>query len=219
MKEAVSFSQPPTVKICGIRVQETLDALQTLPDPPEYIGFVFAASRREITPDVFSTLRFGTLKSRKVGVFVNPSLAFIDHVLDHGALDMIQLSGDASETWVKTVRERYGLPVIKTYRPEGRIPDRGLEADVILLDTSLPGQYGGTGKTFDWSHIERWRPMTLKWGKPLWVAGGIHAENVSTLLQAYVVDGIDVSSGVETHGQKDMSKIKALLEAVRKPLG
>lgn len=211
----MAFSQPPTVKICGIQWQETLDALQTLIDPPEYIGFVFASSRRQVTPDIFATFRFGALKSRKVGVFVNPTLTDIDHVLINGLLDMIQLSGDEPEAWVKTVRERYGLPVIKTYRPEGALPDTEPAADVLLLDTSVPGQYGGTGMTFDWRHLERWRAITLKWGKPLWVAGGIHAENVSTLLQAYVVDGVDVSSGVETDGKKDMNKIKALLAAVR----
>ncbi|PTQ56617.1 MAG: Phosphoribosylanthranilate isomerase [Candidatus Carbobacillus altaicus] len=218
----------PTVKICGITLQETLDAIEALSQPPEYIGFVFAPSRREVTPDVFSTFRLGTLKSRKVGVFVQPSLERIDKVLEHGELDVIQLSGDEPESFVRAVRERYRLPVIKTYRPEALTPGRASEpsstssnqslfpeSDVVLLDTSLPGHYGGTGKTFDWMHIERWRALTIRLEKPLWVAGGITPDNVSMLLSRYDVDGVDVSSGVETDGKKDIQKIKTLLSVVR----
>ena len=183
------------IKICGLfRACDIEYVNEILPD---YIGFVFAKSKRQVP---LEHARF--LKSRldpqikAVGVFVDAELAFIEEVLQEGIIDMVQLHGSETEDYI----EQINAPVIKAIRIGDPIPQN---ADYLLFD----GQTAGSGIPFDWSLI----PQT---DKPFFLAGGIRAENLSQAMQLKPF-AIDVSSGVETDGLKDRDKIEKIVRSVR----
>jgi phosphoribosylanthranilate isomerase len=93
-------------------------------------------------------------------------------------------------------------------------PYRGL-CDSILLDTYDPIVGGGTGETFAWNRIPAYQAWAAEAGMPLIIAGGLKPDNVGELITNYKPDGVDVSSGVETAGAKDILLIKAFIERVR----
>ena len=86
-------------------------------------------------------------------------------------------------------------------------------AEALLFDTAVAGEAGGTGRTFDWSALDR-----LKLDRPFLVAGGLHAGNVASLLARLRPWGVDAASGLETEpGKKDLEKIVSFVRAVRGP--
>jgi len=87
--------------------------------------------------------------------------------------------------------------------------------DAVLLDTYDPAAAGGTGRTFAWECIPLYLAWTRRHGLPLIVAGGLHADNVRELIDRYGPDGVDVSSGVETNGEKDIEKIATFVKKVK----
>lgn len=198
------------VKICGIRREEDVCELNRL--CPEYAGFVFAQSRRQVSPKQAAALRKLLRPDiRAIGVFVNEEPEQTAQAAELAGMDMIQLHGDEDETYIKKLRTLTHKPLIKAIRVQSReqiLEAEKLPCDYLLLDTYTPGQYGGSGRTFD-------RSLIPALGKPFFLAGGLNCENVSAALKESGAFGADVSSAVETDGWKDKEKMAAFIRAVR----
>lgn len=217
------------VKICGLQDVEVLNSIVHL--PIDYIGFVFAKSRRQVTGSqagmlirAMREIMEGETSPRTVGVFVNPTPEELADVLREAPLDTVQLHGRESAELCRWVKATFGVNVIKVVSIGSASSEQSLQEslepyagsiDMLLLDTFEPLVGGGSGQTFAWERI----PAYLEWAKtqgiPLLVAGGLHANNVDEMLSLYAPDGVDVSSGVETEGLKDIAKITAFVERVK----
>ncbi len=152
-----------------------------------------------------------------VGVFVNEPVSSIASIAETVGLDAVQLSGDETPEDCVEVAAATHLPVIKALRLR-TVDDLGLlDAYVLagaipLLDTPAnDGSYGGNGQTGNW---ELARQAAARW--PVILSGGLTPENVAEALAAVNPRGVDVSSGVETDGVKDLAKIEAFIAAARR---
>lgn len=223
----------PTVKICGLQSVEVLKSIVHL--PIAHIGFVFAPSKRQVTPEKAAEL-IAYLKSeeangqsvpRTVGVFVNPTKEQLIEILAVAPLDIVQLHSQETPAFCGWVREHFGVQVFKSVsisKTEDQIPTLDSVAaqlnpyigkvDAVLLDTFDPVYGGGSGTTFAWDCIPVYQEWARTAGIQLLVAGGLRHDNVDQLVNAYAPDGVDVSSGVETDGVKDIAKITAFVERV-----
>ena len=209
------------VKICGIRDKN--HALAAVEAGADFIGLVFAPSKRQVSPakacEIASAVKKSNNSTKVVGVFANAPSSQVNELADFCALDWVQLSGDESWEYCCEVIK----PVIKTIRVGPQSPEelyaelstgsRLLPAQkfIPLLDSQVEGKYGGTGEGFDWKLAQEAAKRF-----PIIVAGGLDPENVARLIETVAPWGVDVSSGVETGGVKDPAKIKAFIEAVRK---
>jgi len=189
----------------------------------DFLGVIFAPSPRRLTPEkarliVAAVHRFSPHPA-VVGVFVNLPAGEVNRMADYCQLDWVQLSGD--ETWdycreierplIKvihiasdTIPEEI-ISVIETgyrLRPEAKL--------ICHLDTSARNTYGGTGQEFNWQLA---REVSARF--PVMVAGGLNQSNVGQLIKEANPWGVDVSSGIETGGRKDATKIRAFIAAVR----
>ncbi|SDN86889.1 phosphoribosylanthranilate isomerase [Paenibacillus sp. yr247] len=223
----------PTVKICGLQSVEVLKSIVHL--PIAHIGFVFAPSKRQVTPERASEL-IAYLKSEAangvpipltVGVFVNPSEEQLAQILAVAPLDVVQLHSQETPDFCRWVREHFQVKVFKSVsisKSENKVPtlaDLSSQLDpyigtidAVLLDTFDPVYGGGSGTTFAWDRIPVYQEWARSAGVGLLVAGGLQPNNVDRLVTAYNPDGVDVSSGVETEGVKDIAKITAFVERV-----
>ena len=210
------------VKICGIK--QAADALAVVEAGGDLIGLVFAPSRRQVTPaqagEIVSAVKGHSRAIEVVGVFVNMPAPEVNMIASSCHLDWVQLSGD--EPWeycrqiarplIKAVRIRQGQ------RPESIGANLATGEQVLssqkhlyLLDSQVKGRYGGTGISFDWSLA---RPVAEQF--PVIIAGGLNPDNVARVIEMVAPWGVDVSSGVEAGGAKDIGKIRAFIEAVRR---
>lgn len=220
-----------SVKICGLQTEEMAKQVAGL--PVDYIGFVFARSKRQVTPGqaaaMLRAIRTAEHRPQAVGVFVNPGLDELEAVLREAALDVVQLHGQESPEFCRSVKKWFpGVKVFKvmvisaamssenaTASVRGSLePYRGL-VDGMLLDTFDPMYGGGSGKTFAWETIPPYQQWCREAGIPLLVAGGLQPDNVRGLIDRYAPDGVDVSSGVEVDGVKDIGKITTFVERVK----
>lgn len=179
------------VKICGItRAQDVRAAVR---HGASAVGFVFAKSPRRVSVAQARRLRSHLAPwVSAVGVFVNESPERIVRIARRVPLDAVQLHGDEPEKVVRILKKE-GLCVIRAHRVGGSSADvRRTAADAVLLDSSVRGAYGGTGRSFDWKILRGWRSST-----PLIVSGGLDPKNVRKLLRIVRPFGLDVSSGVE----------------------
>jgi phosphoribosylanthranilate isomerase len=223
---------PAAVKICGLQDVEVLKSMINL--PVDYIGVVFAKSRRQITPEKAAELRSVLFewpiheRPKLAGVFVNPTMQELKHVMETVSLDVIQLHGQESAEFCQQVKELWNAEVFKVvsfpkdeteqdpdHAAVQRLNDYVGFVDAILLDTFDPMYGGGSGKTFAWERIPVYAEWAAERGIAMFVAGGLQTDNVQHLIQTYRPYGVDVSSGVETEGLKDISKITAFLERVK----
>ena len=204
------------IKICGITDVETAGLCARL--GVDFIGFVFAESRRRVTPEqaMEMTHHLLTLAKRPKlsGVFVNEPAYEVNRIAEYCHLDRVQLSGDEDDAYCSQIN----LPLIRATRVDqtsniDKIQSRIAAANprtIHLLDRRCAMVFGGTGEKFDWNILKDLN-QTLK----VIVAGGLTPENVEELILNYHPWGVDVSSGVETHGRKDPAKILAFIRAVR----
>ncbi|NLM51477.1 MAG: phosphoribosylanthranilate isomerase [Firmicutes bacterium] len=199
------------IKICGLKsIQDILAVNKVLPN---YIGFVFAESLRQIDAQKAQELKTYLHPAIKaVGVFVNEKMEKIIKLCAANVIDLVQLHGDEDEEYIKYLKKHVGQKIIKAVRVKDKESVKkalGLPCDYFLFDTYRQNTYGGTGKTFDWSLLPAIE-------KPYFLAGGINAGNVMQAINACRPYCIDVSSGVETRGRKDPEKIKKFVSLVRK---
>jgi phosphoribosylanthranilate isomerase len=194
----------PKIKICGLKRKEDIEyANQAKPD---YAGFVFAGTKRKIdfkTAAHFRSLLDKNIKS--VGVFINEPIANIASLCKEKTIDIVQLHGDEDENYIDALRQKIDAKIIKSVNFQFSIFNFQLPSnpDFLIFDSGA-----GSGKTFDWKLI----PKT---DKPFFLAGGLNKDNIEEALKLkpYCVD---LSSGVETGGQKDFDKIIEIVNIVRR---
>lgn len=194
------------IKLCGLSRPCDIEAANQL--QPDYIGFVFAPkSKRCIMPEQAAELKRRLLPEIKaVGIFVNEYIKTIAGLLHNGTIDMVQLHGRETGEYIRKLRTYTDKPVIQAFRMETEADAAEAEcslADYILLDSGA-----GTGTVFDWKLLPGIR-------RPYFLAGGLDINNVTSALQVLHSFGVDVSSGIETNGQKDKLKMAAFVTAVR----
>lgn len=216
----------PKVKMCGISKVETIPAV--VEAKPDYMGLVFAPSKRQVTVDQAKTLveelhkqytkRYnnGAEQSnndeiKTVGVFVNETLENLVTIATEANLDVVQLHGDEDEAFIQSLKERTNVEVWKAVQIRSAADAEtwsDSSADMLLFDAYHKDERGGTGEVFDWSSLDEFE-------RPFMLAGGIDSTNVARAIRTVRPYGIDISSGIETDGVKDDEKIKAFTNIVR----
>ena len=200
------------IKICGLKRECDIDyANEFLPD---YIGFIFANTKRYVPPELAKTLK-ARLDSRikAVGVFVNEDIDLVCDIANGGTIDLIQLHGDEDENYINTIKQRTGKPIIKAVRVRSSqqvITAEKLPCDYLLLDTYRKEQYGGIGESFNWELI----PKTLS--KPFFLAGGLNSKNILEAENTVKPYCLDISKGVEENGFKIREKIDDIIKLIRR---
>ena len=194
------------VKICGLFRHCDISAVND--EKPEYAGFVFAKSRRQVTPQLAFDLREKLVSGIiPVGVFVNEEIKNIISLIQCGVIDVVQLHGSENEEYIGRLKTLTDKPIIKAVAvlKEGDAQKWAeTAADYLLLDN----KDGGKGQKFDWDLIG-------KLDKPFFLAGGLCRENIGIALEKVNPFAVDVSSGVETDGVKDQAKIGEFIRMVR----
>ena len=216
----------PKVKMCGISKVETIPAV--VEAKPDYMGLVFALSKRQVTVDQAKTLveelhkqyatryNSGAEQStndeiKTVGVFVNETLDNLVKIATEANLDAVQLHGDEDEAFIQSLKERTNVEVWKAVQIRSAADAESWidsSADMLLFDAYHKDERGGTGEVFDWSCLDEFE-------RPFMLAGGIDSTNVARAIRTVRPYGIDISSGIETDGVKDDEKIKAFTNIVR----
>ncbi|WP_067726467.1 phosphoribosylanthranilate isomerase [Oceanobacillus damuensis] len=192
------------VKICGITTQEAADT--AVEAGADFIGFLFAESKRKIAPEDAAAIAASIPASvKKVGVFVNESLENMKHTAEIVGLDVIQLHGDEPSE----VAEQLPYEIIKAFPATEKALQnlKKYPCNYCLLDTPSKKSRGGNGIAFDWSLLDT---LHLDRSKII-LAGGLTPENVKDGISKVAPAGVDVSSGVETDGKKDINKINRFI--------
>ena len=208
------------VKICGL--MEVEHAIKAGKAGADFIGMVFAESKRQVTPEraaqLVKSVRDINPRPEAVGVFRNAPAEEVNRIARECRLDRVQLAGQETPEYCRDIM----FPIIKVVHVSSNAKADSILAQVqkwyeimqgqkffCLLDTVVDGRYGGTGVTFDWNIAK-----TAAARFPIMVAGGLTPENVAELVREVKPWGVDVASGVETNGRKDPTKIEAFIRAV-----
>lgn len=205
------------VKICGLTRPEHVHAVTA--SGARYCGFVFfAKSPRNVGLSVARDLALLSPAGLcKVALVVDADDEFLDEMLEHVPIDMLQLHGRETPERVAQIRNRYGLPVMKavgvaTAEDLPRLDTFAEVADQLLVDAKpAPGGElpGGNGVSFDWRLI-----AGRDWTVPWMLAGGLTSENVAEAIRLTGARQVDVSSGVESApGEKDAALIERFVTA------
>ena len=189
------------VKICGL---STVEAVETaVLAGADYIGFVFAESKRQVSLEQAHELaKLVTGKTKIVGVFVSPSLEDLEQAIGQVPLDMVQIHGMFDETLIPKI----SVPVIRAIQLSDQEAKVTSPADFLLFDAPV----AGSGRTFDWDLLK-----DQKIQQDFFIAGGLTVDNVRQARETFQPYALDVSSGVETDGRKDIEKIKAFIEGAK----
>ena len=225
----------PKVKMCGISKVETIPAI--VDAKPDYMGLVFAPSKRQVTVEQakilveelykqnvvgnnseaeqtepvtsLDTASSETIKT--VGVFVNETIENLLKIAEEVKLDVIQLHGDEDESFIQILKEQSNVEVWKAVQVRSAADaEKWIDssADMLLFDAYHKDERGGTGEVFDWSSLDEFE-------RPFMLAGGIDSTNVARAIRTVRPYGIDISSGIEIEGVKDDEKMKAFTNIVR----
>ncbi|SDI53254.1 phosphoribosylanthranilate isomerase [Streptococcus equinus] len=190
------------VKICGLSTREAVEV--AVKSGADYIGFVFAKSKRQVGIKQASHLaQFIPKTVQKVGVFVSPTLMELQEAISQVPLDLVQIHGEFSDEDF----EKLDVPSIRAIPVEKTLEEIETKADFLLFDAPL----AGSGKTFDWELLKN---QVIE--KPYFLAGGLTVDNVKQAITFFRPYAVDVSSGVETNGKKDLLKIMRFIESVKK---
>ncbi|MFQ8706942.1 MAG: phosphoribosylanthranilate isomerase [Thomasclavelia sp.] len=192
------------IKICGLFQSKDIDYVNEA--KPDYIGFVFAKSKRQV--DLYQAhLLKARLDSqiKTVGVFVDSSIEKIVELVNKEIIDIIQLHGNENNVYIKQLKEYTDIPIIKAIKVKqaSDLDNLDYDVDYYLLDNKI----SGSGESFDWSVIK-------DLDKPFFLAGGIDLNNIEEAIQIKCF-GLDVSSGAETNGIKDRNKIIEIVRRVK----
>jgi phosphoribosylanthranilate isomerase len=201
------------VKICGITNYE--DAVLAVDLGATALGFIFANSPRQITPqkarDIIHTI---PPLVKTVGVFVNEGPAEIREIIHYCGLDLVQLHGDESPdlchalmpSTIKALRIKDVSSIQSSLAYLGKVR-------ALLLDTYAKDKAGGTGATFDWRLAIKIKEL----GTPIILAGGLDPSNIHDAIQTVRPYAVDVNSGVEeSPGKKSPMLLKDLMKKVRR---
>lgn len=194
----------PLLKYCGNHSLNDVEV--TAKSKANYLGFIFAESKRCVTPSqVKKWLSRVQVSQKLVGVFVNAPIDEIEYVCDQIPLDVIQCHGEETPSYILTLKSRCSLPVWKVIHHSKNAIQLMRQFDGLVdgyvIDSKVNGQRGGTGITFDWSSIPHYQKEANSQKVPCFIAGGINDSTITKLLQ-YNPMGIDLSSGIEENGQK-----------------
>lgn len=210
------------IKLCGMMKPCDIEYANRV--KPDLVGFIFANTRRKISAAQAKQFREALdAEIPAVGVFVNEDISVITSLVQDGCIDMIQLHGEEDADYIRRLREICDVPVIKAVKVQTVEQIRqaaALSVDYLLLDTYRKGVLGGTGEAFDWELLREAKAAAGDtaegelFGKPYFLAGGLHAGNLreAAALGSY---GLDVSSGIETDGSKDFTKMVEVMELLR----
>jgi phosphoribosylanthranilate isomerase len=199
------------IKFCGC--MNWADVSLAIDEGADAAGLIFAKSTRQIDWSAVAEIaqRIGT-QILPVGVFVNPTIEEVEQARWYLPELVVQLSGEESPSFVRAI----GGSVVKTFHiaPNEQPKDLDTRVDAYaalpLFDTKIPGEWGGTGRSFDWSVLK-----VLARNRPIAVAGGLTFENVGDLVRVVRPAWVDVRSGIETNGRKDADKMHRFVHAVR----
>ncbi len=188
------------IKICGLFNPIDINFVNIA--KPDYIGFVFAKSRRQISIEKAKLLKEKLDKEiLAVGVFVDEDIENIEKIVSENIIDIIQLHGKENEAYIAECKRKMpDVKIIKALQIGETLPNN---TDFILYDAPI----AGSGKTFDWSLLPK--------DKEYFLAGGINLENIDEAIKINPYC-IDLSSGAEKNGAKDGELISALVQKVRK---
>ena len=195
------------IKICGLKRLEDIEIANRY--MPDYIGFVFAESKRQVTHDLARKLKANLNPNIKaVGVFVDADADEILELYRDEIIDMVQLHGSESEEFILNLKEKtnHELKVIKAIEMYDGIDITEYDdskADYLLFDSGK-----GSGKTFDWNLIRK----DLK--KEFFIAGGLTSQNIKEVIMEFNPYAVDLSSSLEVNGFKDENKIREIMEVI-----
>ena len=195
------------IKICGLKRMEDIEIVNKY--KPDYIGFVFADSKRKVSHDFARKMKQNLDPSIKsVGVFVDADIDEILNLYNGGIIEIAQLHGRESEDYIKKLRQKSNchLKIINSIEMSDKTDLLNYDdsmADYLLLDGGK-----GSGKTFNWQLIRN----DLK--KEFFLAGGLNTDNIPLAIEEFNPFAVDLSSNLETDGYKDEIKIKKLMEAI-----
>ncbi|HIT03659.1 MAG TPA: phosphoribosylanthranilate isomerase [Candidatus Caccocola faecipullorum] len=196
------------IKICGLSRECDIDFVNEA--KPDYAGFVvnFPKSRRNVSLERAKELALRlSSEIMPVGVFVDERPEVIAELVNCGAIRAAQLHGSEDEEYIKNLRALCRCEIIQAFRVKDENDVRRAaqsSAECVLLDG---GQ--GEGRRFDWKFAENFP-------RPCFIAGGLGADNAAEVIDKLRPFALDMSSGVETDGFKDLEKIKAAVAAVRR---
>ncbi|MFS9114675.1 phosphoribosylanthranilate isomerase [Streptococcus infantis] len=189
------------VKICGLSTKEAVKTAVSA--GADYIGFVFAPSKRQVTLEQAAELaKLIPADVKKVGVFVSPNRTELLEAIEKVGLDLVQIHGQAADD----LFENLPCASIQAVQVDGDGHVPNSQADYLLFDAPV----AGSGQTFDWGRLD-----TTELAQPFFIAGGLNENNVARAIQHFSPFAVDVSSGVETDGQKDYEKIRRFIERVK----
>jgi phosphoribosylanthranilate isomerase len=209
------------IKVCGIT--SVPDALAAASLGADIIGLVFAESTRRVSlqqaMEICLALKKLPYRPCIAGVFVNENPDSLNNLALKLGLDIVQLSGDESAVYCQDIL----CPVIKVVHVDNCVTADQIAETIrhirqvnigwqiiTMLDSKIHNKYGGTGQAFNHSLAKQ-----LCSTEPVMIAGGLGPANVAGLVRDIRPMGVDVSSGVETGGSKDVAKIHAFIQAVR----
>jgi len=200
------------VKLCGMTRAEDVAHAAAL--GVDAIGMIFhPKSPRNVTISQASTmLQNAPPFLTVVAVLVDPSVAFVEKILQALPVSCLQFHGSESASFCEQFYVPYIKAIAATSQDEiEQVAAMHAHATAILLDTPADGMRGGSGQTFDWSIIPQ------KINKPLVLAGGLHASNINDAISVCSPDAIDICSGVEASpGIKSLEKITQLLSVLER---
>lgn len=203
------------IKICGLSRKKDITAVnQYLPD---FAGFVFARSKRQVTmgqaEELISLL---SPKICPVGIFVNEDPVRVVEIARHCRLKVIQLHGEEDCITARRIKGQSGCKIWRAVRVKDQQSLHHISydsADRFLFDTYSAHGHGGVGKTFDWSLLQNMPKQQII------LAGGLNLQNIIPAVRQIRPWAVDISSGVETDGKKDPEKIKEIICTLREQEG
>lgn len=204
------------IKTCGLFREEDIDYANEL--KPDYIGFVFAESKRKVGVEKAYNLKNKLDKEIKsVGVFVNDNLDFILNLVKDKIIDIIQLHGNEDNDFLDNLKTKTNAKIIKfipVENSESILNSLNIISDFILLDNLK----GGAGKTFNWNYLkeafELNNNLKKEFNKKYFLAGGLNKENIGEALK-FNPYCVDLSGGLETDGIKDYEKMKYIINITK----
>ena len=211
----------PKVKICGLKTLEDVEIVNKY--LPEYVGFVFAPTKRFVTDEQALMMKQALAPQiQAVGVFVNEPIEHVLSLCSRGIIDVIQLHGDETSEYITEIKNRTDTPVIKAVRVQSSEQVSSMVtplAEYMLFDTYKKDAYGGSGECFPLEILQKSLKKLENQGvsiQPFFLAGGLTPGNIEEVLGTQDCYCIDVSTGVETDGHKDEAKVRELIEKIRR---